>query len=156
MIHTIYKASNRKKQNIKTPIITAKTSSSICTSFYSVIKWFMNRQYLLLLGHLASCNKNIFSTIIWVTVIEKWWFMLIEAYRRTLAINPELAFWKASLCRKIQTPPGCSPGNRWTDSEFQVTFYVREDSIKLLEWCRKNILSVFFALQWTQHGSQIS
>lgn len=59
MIHTTRKASDSKKwENVMTPIIAAQTSSSLSTLFYSVIKWFMNRQKLLLGGHLASCDKT--------------------------------------------------------------------------------------------------
>ena len=86
-----------------TPIITAKMSSSICTLFYSAIKWFMNRQCGCCWATWHLVRKHIFSTMIWAFTGEKWWFMFIEAYCRTLAINPNLAFWKVSLCWRIQT-----------------------------------------------------
>ena len=53
-----------KLQNVMTPIITAKMSSSICTLFYSAIKWFMNRQYGCCWATWHLVRKHIFSTMI--------------------------------------------------------------------------------------------
>lgn len=64
--------------------------------------------------------------------------MLIEAYRRTLAINPNLAFWKVTLCWRLQTV--CQALLQETVESTQLwleaTFYVKEDSLWLFERCK--------------------
>lgn len=138
-----------------TPIITAQTSSSLSTLLYSVIKWFVNRQKLLLGGHLTSCDKTYTQHH---DLSINYWEMVFDAHQgiqQNLGSQPWLGILEGTFMpRNSNTVPGPSLEKSWTYPLWlQVTFNVKEDSMMSIEWCEKRfeVLYLLYSVHDRDH-----